>query len=228
MILGSLTPIFILVMTNSFGGLLLFLLSLFCIPILFIIPVAIKKTKLILIPGIILFGLFVLSVIIFAFSNRISDLFFSLSLIGAAVLGVLAGFSFRPEKCKKNMSIMVGVLSPIISWFLIFHFIILFLFNNPIGTFFANFRIQAYVAEHFYDFDLEVSYPQYVTLKGNWFDSTITLRGDENFSFRIFHHPDGSFTTHYVENHSWQHPYREQVIEDLTRHIEQAHEYEIE
>ena len=67
---------------------------------------------------------------------------------------------------------------------------------NPIGTFFSYFRIQAYIARYFYDYDLEISYPQF-GFKGRYFRSIATLRDNENISFTVIYWGGGRFWNYY-------------------------------
>jgi hypothetical protein len=79
--------------------------------------------------------------------------------------------------------------------FLLFAALIHFV-ANPIGACFSYGRIQAYIAEHFCDYDLDVSYPRF-DFKGNHFESIATLRNNEDISFRVVDWGDGKFWNYY-------------------------------
>lgn len=61
-------------------------------------------------------------------------------------------------------------------------FIFVNIFFNPLGTFYANFRIRSYVSTHFPEF--RVGYPSW-DWKGGHYDAIATLRDDEDIYFKV-------------------------------------------
>jgi len=221
--IGTLLPFIVLGVLGSLKtayGLIIFLVSLAIIPALFIIPTAIRKPKLLLIAGSVAAVFVLFNITTLFFGAPILELFFALSIIGIAGLGVLAGFLFRlagkksdATTSKRVIGIFTGIISTITSLFLVFCMLWVFIFVNPVSTFFAYFQIQSFVAETFYEFDLDVGYP-YHDWKGGGFRSNVVLSDSEDFDFWVTYR-SGRFSTHYIQNHSWRHPSPEQIIEDL-------------
>jgi len=173
------------------------------IPLLFAYPIIINKTKLLLVPTVIL----PLSMLLIDFSRSelLLTLFFVVFSIIAVIPGISAGFLIKlsrkrdltMKKYSKAIVMILGVVLLIAPTLFISNSVLVWFFGNPIGAFFANRDIQAYVAEYFPDYDLIIEFPRH-SWKSNSFESTIILRSNENITFRVYGR-DGNFRNTYNE-----------------------------
>jgi|GEM_PF-2722055 len=188
------------------------LLSVILIPTLFALPIIVKKSKLLLIPCVIL--PLVVTIVCFIAGLLTYILFFLLLIALVAAPGISVGFLIKLIRAKmvgvkkrtETIAMVSGIIIPIISILLI----LTMFFVNPIGAFFANFKIQSYVVEHFPDYDLEVEFPRY-DWKAGYFESNVASRENENINFRVIYWGDGRFWNYYNEVIAY---YLTQILEE--------------
>ena len=188
MSLGSLAGVLLLIDITSgiiggFGVISFF--SLLLIPALFAFPIIIKKSKLLIVPGVLLP---VLIIIIGVSFFHPSDRFYIIQIIGVvstvlAAFGVGAGLLIRrfreSRKPLKIIATVIGIVVLLVPFLFIFE-----TFSGLIRSPLVSLRVRSYVARHYADFNLRVGRTQF-NFKDQYFSTEIHDRNNPDIYFNI-------------------------------------------
>ena len=191
MVIGS-----IAVVALTFTGIGI-LVNLLLIPILYALPIIKMKPKLLCIPTaifaipcLVLFGL--------GFPLLLALAIAFIPAVPGVVAGILINM-FR-RKTGRRLAIVRVAGALVISIPLLVAVNYLFI-GNPVGSFFAQRRITAYVNDNFTDFDFVVGFPRFRLSKvGYSYSATVRARDNADIYFTVRH--SSQYWTPFIANYS--------------------------